>query len=498
MIAETEALSRQQTIASMRSRRSAIVGEAADNDKLSHHDETEIYVSSEYEQENNIGTGGSDGDAAKDTELPKKRLENGDGGGYFAEGGLQQILSIASSAPTASDFPDGGLHAWVVVFGCFVLSFSSFGILNSFGAFQTYYGTHMLSHKTASEIAWIGSVQLGLMQMAGVMAGRIFDWYGPRFLLLFGGIFVITSDFILSVSTQYYQFFLAQGILFGIGNAMLFYPAMGCIQHWWYKRRGIAVSIYVGGSSIGGAVWPIIFNKLTHKIGFPWTMRTIGFIKIPLFVIVNLLVRGRLGRRNTGPFFDFSYFRDKRFTFLAIGFFFIMLANFTPYFFVGNLALKEGISPNLAPYMLSIMNGMSFFGRVLPGFLADHIGPFNMICPSILACSILIYACIGVNNAGGLIVFAALYGFFSGSNITLQNTCIGRICPDIRKIGSMMGMGGIFVSLSLFLGTPVSGAILNASGGDFRNTLLFAGSSMAFGAVCLIISRFYCLPVKLI
>lgn len=58
------------------------------------------------------------------------------------------------------DFPDGGSEAWLTVFGAFLSLFCSFGQMNAFGTFQSWYTTHQLSDLTPSTIAWIGSVQL--------------------------------------------------------------------------------------------------------------------------------------------------------------------------------------------------------------------------------------------------------------------------------------------------------------------------------------------------
>lgn len=66
------------------------------------------------------------------------------------------------AAPAAPSFPDGGKTAWLTVLGVFFGLFGTFGQLYAFGAFQAYYATHQLQDKTASEISWIGSVQLGV------------------------------------------------------------------------------------------------------------------------------------------------------------------------------------------------------------------------------------------------------------------------------------------------------------------------------------------------
>lgn len=94
--------------------------------------------------------------------------------------------------------------------------------MNSFGIFETYYSSHQLADKTPSDIAWIGSFQIYCMFSGGLFAGRIFDSHGPRWLLLCGSCLFIVCFFIIPECKEYYQFFLAQGVAFGISISMMF------------------------------------------------------------------------------------------------------------------------------------------------------------------------------------------------------------------------------------------------------------------------------------
>lgn len=49
---------------------------------------------------------------------------------------------------------------------------------------------------------------------------------------------------------------------------------------------------------------------------------------------------------------------------------------FTPLFYIQQFAIHLGLSPGAAFYLLSVVNGSSAFGRILPGFVADRFGPY--------------------------------------------------------------------------------------------------------------------------
>jgi len=68
-------------------------------------------------------------------------------------------IETVASQDIASDFPDGGLKAWIVLCGTFSGFFATFGYANSWGVFQAYYQQKVLRDSSPSEIAWIGSIQ---------------------------------------------------------------------------------------------------------------------------------------------------------------------------------------------------------------------------------------------------------------------------------------------------------------------------------------------------
>ena len=78
----------------------------------------------------------------------------------------------------APRYPDGGARAWLAVLGAFLALFCTFGQLNSFGTFQTWYREHQLGALPASTIAWIGSLQLWVF----------FFCVSYPFYLTFGGV----------------------------------------------------------------------------------------------------------------------------------------------------------------------------------------------------------------------------------------------------------------------------------------------------------------------
>lgn len=113
--------------------------------------------------------------------------------------------SSTSDSPTENhepnlDFPEGGLQAWLVVFGSFCGMFSVYGLINTAAVFESYFSENQLRAYSSSQIGWIFSLYLFVVFIVGIQVGPVFDKYGPRLIVLTGGLLISASLFILSVS----------------------------------------------------------------------------------------------------------------------------------------------------------------------------------------------------------------------------------------------------------------------------------------------------------
>lgn len=240
----------------------------------------------------------------------------------------------------------------------------------------------------------------------------------------------------ISLCKEYWQFILAQGILLGLFMTLLVVPAVALVSQYFRKRRAVAVGVTIAGSSIGGVLWPVIVNELLKKpnIGFGWTMRISGFIMLVILVVSSLIARSpekqaypdaeKLQKSSTpagNRKWDWTIVKTPAMLLSAFGFFLNYLGMFSPFFFVTAYAVNRGFSENLAFYTVSILNGGSFFGRVLPGLVADRYGKFNL-CIIMTAFSGIIALCwTTATSVAGLVIFSAAYGFASGVSFSFPS-----------------------------------------------------------------------------
>lgn len=95
-----------------------------------------------------------------------------------------------------------------------------------------------------------------MMFLGGPIFGKVFDNYGPRWLLLGGSIAHVFGLMMTSLATEYYQFVLAQGICSAFGASAIFYSAMSSVGTWFFRNRAASFGVMASGSSLGGVILP--------------------------------------------------------------------------------------------------------------------------------------------------------------------------------------------------------------------------------------------------
>jgi hypothetical protein len=96
-------------------------------------------------------------------------------------------------------YPEGGLQAWLVVFGSVCSLLAALGVMNTLGSFQAYISRNQLREYSEGQIGWVFSVYACFAFGFGVIVGPVFDKHGARWLMLGGSAGVVTSLMLLGV-----------------------------------------------------------------------------------------------------------------------------------------------------------------------------------------------------------------------------------------------------------------------------------------------------------
>jgi MFS family permease len=369
-------------------------------------------------------------------------------------GQAEKQLDARSTVTTDSVIPpppDGGLHAWLKVLGGFLIYINIWsacsalcqcctnilrGFTLSYGAFQAYYKSNLLASSSPSAISWIGTVQAWLLIVIGVLSGPLFDLGYFRSMLLVGNFLVVFGIMMLSLSKTYVQVFLSQGLCMGLGAGLLYIPSLALVGIWFDKKRALALGIVMSGIAVGvypyeilsgvieehkadqiagGVVYIIMFDHLLQSSGFPWAIRSIGFVALAaaLLSIPALLSGSKVlaTRRKARALFDTTAFHDRLFLVFTCCSFSTFLGYIVPYFYIPTYARERlGTSDSLALYMLVMSVAGSFFGRLVSGFLAQYLGAIVTWGLCTFASGILSFCWISIEKESTFIAFSVLWG----------------------------------------------------------------------------------------
>jgi MFS family permease len=324
----------------------------------------------------------------------------------------------------------------------------------------------------------------------GVITGPLYDAGYFRTLLFTGSFLTVFGMMMTSICTEYWQVILAQGLTIGLGSGCLFIPSVAIVSTYFSTKKSLATGIAASGSSIAGIIYPIIFHRLEPHIGFGWATRVIAFIMLGTLCLPLAVMRVRVQPAAKRPLIDRSAFKEPTFMIFAVACFLGFMGLYIPFFYLPTFSLAKvnGVTADFSLYTIAIANAASTFGRIFPNYVADKTGPLNIIAPCALISAVLAYAWIPVHTKGALIAFCILYGFFTGSFVSLPPTTVVTLSPNLGLLGTRMGMIFTFSGLGLLIGSPVAGSILG-SGENFLGLQVFCASVVVVSALLLFVAR---------
>lgn len=326
----------------------------------------------------------------------------------------------------------------------------------------------------------------------GPIVGKYYDAYGSRYILLIGTFLHVFGLMMTSISSKYYQFLIAQGVVSATGASLIFYPALGDVSTWFFKRRAFALGIMAAGSSLGGVIMPIVIERLIPKVGFGWAMRITAFIILGMMVIANLTLRSRLPPKGWTPWRlnEFTkHFKDPKYSTTVIAACLFFFGMFLPFNYIVVSGERNGMSAALAAYLVSILNAASVVGRILPGWLGDKVGRYNtMVIISYLSGILVLALWLTTSSNLPTILFAAFYGFTTGAFVSLAPACLAQI-SDIKEIGVRNGALFACVSLAALTGVPIGGALVTLHDGSFVGLQIFAGCMLLAASTVFLVAR---------
>jgi MFS transporter, FSR family, fosmidomycin resistance protein len=311
----------------------------------------------------------------------------------------------------------------------------------------------LLIPKLGLSLAAAGTLTM-LFQLAASVAqvgfGHLADRWRPRLLLTVGPVIAISVLSLVGLATS--TGMLAAILLVGgLGGAAFHPPAAALAHRLGGQRRGLAMSVYITGGTLGFALGPLFFAPAAQRFGIELT----PVLAIPgLAVVAFFLTRVPPIPLHASARGGFSGLRPYAKP-LALLYTIVVLRTFTSLgfaTFVPVMLTRRGYSVSEAGATVALYLFGSGLGGFLGGPAADRFGARKVIALSLIASCPFLFAAPFLTGIP-FVVLLAVGGVFLQSTLPVNVTFGQSLAPvSAATVSSLMmgfawGTGGLSVPI---------------------------------------------------
>jgi len=369
-------------------------------------------------------------------------------------------------------------HGWVIVGAAGTAMMVIFGMAYTFAAFFPALSSEFGATRgqTAMVFSLAGFIYFGIGAFSGMLADRI----GPRPVILAGILLVAAALALTAFARDLWQIYLLYGLGLGIGVGLAYVPAIGAVQRWFVRGRGLASGIAVSGIGLGTMLAPPLAGALIDQYGWRGAYLGLAAITAVLGLSAAALMEASPAARGLGPDGDPPDSRAGTaaaaggYTLkeaLATPDFRLLYASavlgafglFIPFVHLAAYARDQGLGEAAAVWLVGLIGFGSLFGRFLIGIIADRIGrkPTMALCFAGLAVMMIVWwqSVSLLPLALFAIVFGTCYGGFVALAPAIAADHFGG-----KAIGAIIGVYYSSVAFGTLLGPSVAGYAYDATG----------------------------------
>ena len=296
--------------------------------------------------------------------------------------------------PLSRDFQyiPSPIRRWPVVLGGFLLNMS----------LGTFYAVSAFLLPIEKEFGW-SRAQTSLATTLGfvmisfwfVIGGYLQDRRGPRLVAAIGTVLFSLGFFLAAKTHSLMMFYVAIGLCVGAGNGFAYVVPMAVGSKWFPDKRGLIVGLMVGGYGAGSGVFGPLASKLIAVIGWRETFRAFSIIFFLMMLLATCLVKNPPGgyqppdgapgsgkhpspRNVDVP--TSRMIRMPQFWTLWIGYCLGTTAGVMVISQLVPFVRASDHAPSVASFAIIVGAIGNTAGRILSGWLSDHIGRLKTLC----------------------------------------------------------------------------------------------------------------------
>ena len=350
---------------------------------------------------------------------------------------------------------------WFTVAGAFLILLLGFASAYSFRTFFVPLQDEFGASRAAVSIAFWAAILLPFS--VGPLSGTLADRWGPR-LPLVGGTALVGLGLIgASVARELWHVQVAFAVGVGRGVGLAYVPAVGAVQKWFDRRRGLASGIAVSGIGAGTLLVPPLSAVVILELDWRPALLLVGAVVAIAGGAGGLLVTspdktGRKDRQNaTAPtgIRLASAVRSRPFLLLFMGFLLASFGQLTPIAHLVPYAEDRGISPRTAATLLSLLGIGSAVGRFVIGSLADRTGRWRGLGLSFAGVGMSCILWLVADEMIVLGIFAILVGTFWGGSVALAPSVMADYFGT-RAVSGIIGVLYAGVGVGALVGPVIA------------------------------------------
>nr|CEG05499.1 unnamed protein product [Fusarium clavum]CEG05951.1 unnamed protein product [Fusarium clavum] len=397
-------------------------------------------------------------------------------------------LEHRQNSPTSEKAPDGG-YGWVVTISVAIVNGHSWGINAAYSVFlahfvkeNTFPGTTPLMYAIA------GSLSVGVTMLISPFVTITARVLGTRPTMLIGAVVQSVSLVCASLSTEVWQLFLSQGVLFGIGMGLLFLPSYGIISQWFMRRRALANGIAIAGAGLGGLTYSLATGEIIRSMGLDWAYRILAIVSAVTNITCTLLIRTRYTSQATRLAFDIKLLQKPEYLLVLSYGAFSTLGYFVLIFTLANYANVIGLQSSQASMIPAFFMFGQAIGRPCIGWLSDRYGRINLTFIMSFITGILTFTIwINAKSFGVLLTYALVGGLTAGvfwvniSPVLVETMGLTKLASALSCLWVAMAAPSTFsapIALVIYTGT-----------GSYLGAQLFTGFMYIASSLCVLVLR---------
>jgi MFS family permease len=311
-----------------------------------------------------------------------------------------------------------------------------------------------------------------------VIIGRMLDKIGIKKPIIFALSLLVTS-YVLSFFAKNVFWLSTIQFFLGFSAAAFFGPMMADISNYFYKRKGLAVSLVASGQHLCGAIWPFVIKDFIIEGDWRNAHLFIALVCSILIPILFYFLGNKVPKMNNeqklttqdediNSKVNLSISNRQIQILLMIASVLCCVAMSMPQVHIVPLCIDNGYGLAVGTEILSFMLFAAVASRVIFGFLSDKIGPIQTLIlgSSLQAISLTMF--LPFNSQLSLYIVAICFGLSQGGIVPIYAVIISKFLPS-NEVAERVGWLIFATIIGMSLGGWLSGEIY-----DFTNSYRLA------------------------